>query len=39
MSNKETKSKRVLNALKKSANAENLVNNPDCLSDYILKKF
>ena len=39
MSNKENKSKRVLNVSKRFAIAENLVNNPDCASNYNFKRF
>ena len=39
MSNKENKSKRVVNASKISVIAEHLLNNPDCASNYNLKQF
>ena len=39
MSNKENRSKRVLNASKRSTNAEHLVNNLDRTSKYNLKRF
>ena len=39
MSNKENKSTRVVNALKRSVIAEHLVNNIDCASNYNLKIF
>ena len=38
-SNKENKSIRVVNALKRSAIVKYLVNNLDCASNYDLKKF
>ena len=38
-SNKEIKSIRVVNATKRSAIAEHLVNNLDCASNYNLKRF
>ena len=37
MSNKKSKSIRVVNASERSAIAENLVNNLDCASNYNLK--
>ena len=37
MNNKENKSKRVVNALKKSAVGEHLVVNLDCANNYNLK--
>ena len=39
MSNTKTKPIRVINASKRSANAEHLVNNLDCASNYNLKRF
>ena len=39
MSNKKNKSMRVVNASKRSAIAEHLVNNIDCFRNYNLKKF
>ena len=39
MSNKKSKSIRVVNATKRSAIAEHLVNNLDCASNYNLKRF
>ena len=39
MSNKEQKSKKVVNASKRSAVAEHLFNNLGCASYYILKRF
>jgi len=39
MSNKKTKSLRVVNASKRSAIAKCLVNNSDCANNYNLKRF
>ena len=39
MSNNKNKSKRVVNASKRSAIAEHLVNKPDCASNCNLKRF
>ena len=39
MSNKENKSVRVVNASKRSAIAEHLVNNSNCASNYNLNRF
>ena len=39
MSNKKTNSVRVINASKRSAIAEHLVNNIECASSYNLKWF
>ena len=39
MSNKENKSVRVVNASKRSAISEHLVNNSHCASNYSLNRF
>ena len=39
MSNKENKSKIVVNVSERSDIAEYLVNNPDCANNYNLKRF
>ena len=39
MSNKKTKSIRVINASKRSAIAEHLINNLEYVSNYNLKRF
>ena len=39
MSNKENKSKIVVNVSERSDIAEYLVNNPDCANNYSLKRF
>ena len=39
MSNKENKTVKVVNASKRSANAENLIINSNCASNYNLNRF